>query len=631
MLISYKWLSMYFDKPIPSPEEAAKLFTFHAFEVEGIEKKGENVTLDVKILPDRAHYCLSHRGVAGELSAITGIPLKKMEPKVFPIAKVRDLKIKITEPKLCRRYMGRVIENVEVTESPKFLRDDLAVVGQRPINVVVDNGNGAMFDVGQPLHAFDADKVAGGITVRLAKKGEKITTLDNKDVVLDAETLIIADDDGPLAIAGVKGGKRAEVTKETKNLILESANFEPTNIRKTATRLGIHTDASKRYENEITPDLTSSGMEMLTFFLQYCIKSPFKIGPVVDVYPNLAKQTVIEFDPALPSRVLGVEIDEQKIIELLNRLEIKIEKKGKNLLLAIPFVRLDLQIPEDVVEEIGRLYGYENIKPEPMEKLEKSPAINKNLYYQNKIREILINLGYIEVYTYALQQNGEVELENPLASDKAFLRKDLSALQASLDANVLNAPLLAISDVRIFEIGKVFEKGGREHTALAIGFSPSQKKKREEIIKTEFDTIASALKKGIGDAPKAHNLTSNVMEANLDECVTKLPEPKEYDFAKATEVVYKKPSAYPFIVRDVALFVPSSVTPEEVEKIIKNEIEDLAVKGPTLFDTFEKDGKKSLAFRTVLQSYEKTLSDAEANDVMKKVYSALEGKGWTIR
>ena len=214
---------MYFDKPIPSPEEVAKLFTMHFAEVESIEKKGDNAVLDVKILPDRAHYCLSHRGVAGELSAITGIPLKKIEPKVFPEAKVRELKINIAEPKLCRRYMGRVIENVEVGVSPDWLIADLAVVGQRPINVVVDNANGAMLDVGQPLHAFDADKVVGGITVRLAKAGEKITTLDDKDITLDSETLLIADDESPLAIAGIKGGKRAEVTSATKNLIIESA------------------------------------------------------------------------------------------------------------------------------------------------------------------------------------------------------------------------------------------------------------------------------------------------------------------------------------------------------------------------------------------------------------------------
>ncbi|MDD5068361.1 MAG: phenylalanine--tRNA ligase subunit beta [Candidatus Pacebacteria bacterium] len=631
MLISYKWLTMYFDKPIPSPEEVAKLFTFHAFEVEGLEKKGDNATLDVKILPDRAHYCLSHRGVAGELSAITGIPLKKIEPKVFPIAKVRDLKIKIDEPKLCRRYIGRVIEDVVVTDSPDWLSADLAVVGQRPINVVVDNANGAMFDVGQPLHAFDADKVVGGITVRLAKKGEKITTLDDKDITLDAETLVIADDEGPIAIAGVKGGKRAEVTKETKNLILESANFDPVNIRKTSTRLGIKTDASKRYENEITPELAASGMEMLTFFLQYCIKSPFKIGSLVDVYPHPAKQTVIDFDPSLASGLLGVEISEEKVIELLNRLEIKIEKKGRHLSLTIPFVRLDLEMSEDIVEEIGRLYGYENIKPVPMEKMQKSPTINKNVYYQNKFRDVLTNLGFTEVYTYALQESGEVELENPLASDKSFLRKNLSALQNSLDMNALNAPLLGLTDVRIFEIGKVFDKGAEEHTALGIGFWTGTKKKQKEMIEAEFDKIADAFRKEIGDAPEAHNLTANVMEANLDACIEKLPDPKKYDFAKATEVIYKKPSAFPFIVRDVALFVPSATKEGDVQNIIKQSAGDLVVRGPELFDVFEKGDKKSLAFRLVFQSYEKTLTDSEANGFMEKVYGVLEKEGFELR
>ncbi len=632
MLISYKWLQHYFPKPLPKPEELARLFTFHAFEVEGMEKKGEDTIFDVKILPDRAHYCLSHRGVAGEVAAITGMPITEMLKETdFPkIGKVRDLKIEIKEKKLCRRYIGRVVENVKIEKSSGWLKEFLEAINQRSINTVVDSANFVMFDLGQPLHAFDSDKVKGGIVIRLAKAGEKIITLDNRDVTLDEKTLVIADDEGPLAIAGVKGGKRAEVTEATKNLILESANFEPANIRKTSVRLGIKTDASKRYENEITPVLCEKAMDEFSVFIKTMCKGAI-FGEKVDKYPAPVKPRVISFDPKSASKILGVEIPEEKIIEILRRLEIGVERKSGAFSLTIPDVRLDLEIPEDIVEEIGRLYGYENLKPVPLPETTKKPAINKNFYYQNKIREILTNLGYSEVYTYALQNSGEVELENPIASDKAFLRKDLSALQKSLEMNQINAPLLGVTDIRVFEIGKVFGKDG-EHIALGIGFLPAQKKKAAEISKAEFDMIADEFKKAFGSAPAAHTISTNVMEAPLDEFISQLPEPISYDISYDKQnLVYKKPSPYPFIVRDIAIFVSPEIKSEEVEKIICDNAGNLVVKGPTLFDEFQKADKKSLAFRVVFQSPDRTLTDEEVNKMMEKVYSALKSKNWEIR
>ena len=633
MLISYNWLQAYFPKPLPSPEELAKLFTFHAFEIEALEKKGTDTVLDIKILPDRAHYCLSHRGVAGEAAAILGTPVVEMlKPSEFPKpGKTRPLSIKIEEPKLCRRYIGRVVENVSVGKSSGWLKDLLEAIGQRSINTIVDSANFVMFDLGQPLHAFDADKVKGGITVRLAKGGERIVTLDNKDVALDEKTLVIADEEGPLAIAGIKGGKRAEVTESTTNLILESANFEPANIRKTSSRLNIKTDAQKRYENEITPVLADKAMDEFSVFALVAKTDATVFAEKIDVYPSPVASRKISFDPTLAGKLLGVEISEEKILDILKRLEIGVEKKGTHLELSIPDIRLDLEIPEDIVEEIARLYGYENIVPVALPPLGKNVRINKNFYYHTKIRDILTRLGYCEVYTYAFQDYGDVEVENPLASDKRFMRNDLlTGLRNCLDHNNKYLPLLGLSDVRIFEIGKVFTKGSNEHTSLGIGFSTGTRKKQQEIVNAEFQKISLALS-DVFSLLLTAPVGNGAIEINVDENLKNARDPKEISESEVIELVYKKPSAYPFIVRDVALFVSPSVSAESVQKIIAQATGDLVVKGPTLFDRFEKGDKVSLAYRMVFQSYDRTLSDSETNEIMNKVIATLEKEGFEVR
>jgi phenylalanyl-tRNA synthetase beta chain len=263
MKVSRNWLQTYFYSEIPAVDKLSELFTFHSFEVEGVEKieaKGkapEDFVMDVKILPDRAHYCLSHRGVAEEVHVITGMPLKKDRDTGKPPEGNRMIatpKIIIEDNNFCRRYMGRRVEGVKVSESPEWMEKYLEAIGERSINNIVDASNIIMFDIGQPLHIFDADKVRGEIKVRAAHEGEKILLLDGKEVTLKSNDFVVSDDEGPLAIAGVKGGKRAGITAETKNIIIESANFDPTAVRRTSTELNLRNESSKRFENEITPD-----------------------------------------------------------------------------------------------------------------------------------------------------------------------------------------------------------------------------------------------------------------------------------------------------------------------------------------------------------------------------------------
>jgi phenylalanyl-tRNA synthetase beta chain len=687
MLISYNWLKKYFDTELPMPEKIAELFTFHAFEVEGIEKiSGSDLgteaqsdsVFDIKVLPDRAHYALSHRGIASELGAIIGGSVYKAKsslPKGIyvntgAVQEISPVSIKI-EDAACLRYIGRRIEGLTVGKSPSWLAGLLGSIGQRSINLVVDATNFVMFDIGQPLHAFDADKVKGGIVVRQARVGEKITTLDGKDgggkeIVLPLGTLVIADDEGPLAIAGVKGGARAQVTAATKAIILESANFEAASIRRTSTAVGIRNDSSKRFENALTPELAGEAMDLVTRLILGI--SSGKAGPLCDVYPIPQSIQTVAFSVEEISAKLGISISKQDIVDLLARLNITVTTGNSNnnskFIAQIPAERLDLTSPTDLAEEVGRLYGYEKITPAVLSLTGAAP-VNKRFYWEQKVRAILVRAGFSEVYTHTLVSAGPIEIQNPLASDKRALRADLTAgIAKALEFNAHNAPLIGIDRVRIFEIGKVFD-GKSEYLSLVVAVGDLQKsakkKKGAVTVSDEIRAVSEDLSKGLviavlPDAGKSDNnsgkssIGEGIMEINLDTVIDMLPEPGASDvqalrkemFSLAVGRKYRKISPYPFVLRDVAVFVPMStessaaaISSEEVLALIIEQAGDLLVRH-ALFDVFTKkfpDGtmQTSYAFNLVFQSDERTLSDEEVNAVMKKIYDSMSARGWQVR
>ena len=255
MIVSYKWLQRYFDTVLPVPEELAEKLTFGAFEIEGIEKKGDDTMIDVKVLPDRACYALSHRGIAKEISTLFGLemrdPLRASYPELMP--KTKEISINNEDDKCTPYYAAALIKGVKIAPSPVWLKEHLESVGQKSINNIVDATNFVMLDIGTPLHAFDSDKFSGQIGVRAAKDGEKIILLGGQEKTLTKEMTVITDmkADKPIAIAGVKGGMHAELTSATTNVVLEAAKFDPTRTRKTAAALSLKTDASKRFENNI--------------------------------------------------------------------------------------------------------------------------------------------------------------------------------------------------------------------------------------------------------------------------------------------------------------------------------------------------------------------------------------------
>ena len=653
MKISYKWLQGYFEEKLPTPEKLFDLITFSFAEVESMaktsspkedvrptesvsqiqsrEKMGDDTVFDIKVLPDRACYALSHRGVAYEVAAITGFKRKVFDWPKPVVSKTRPLSVKIEAPELCARYMARVIEDITPKDNP-WVGEHLKAIGQRSINPIVDGANIVMFDMSQPLHAFDADKVSGDIVVRRAKVGEHITTLDNREVALDNEVLVIADEKGPLALAGIKGGTKAAVTAATKNLILESASFDPSYIRKTSERLGIKTDASKRFENRFSSDLAATGMADFTALLFEMDKN-LKAGEIIDVYPKPVQALKIETSTEYLTHKLGLELAEAEVLAVAKRLEFEVTKKGKDLIFTPPVFRVDVAIREDVAEEIGRIVGYDKIPATPLPKYSGKFSVQKSFYYEHKVREILVGLGFSEVMTSSFAVKGEVPIAKPLAEDKAFLRTTLvDNLSASVALNMHNIDLLGLNEIKIFEIGKIFSRKG-ETTSLGIlvRFKHGVKNSEllvETLLETIRETLEGQLKISIHEKP-----VKGILEIDLDTALANLPEPKAWDLKpfKFSDKKFEAISVYPFVVRDVAVFVPAEVSSGEVLAIIKKEAGTLLVK-ETLFDEFKKADKTSYAFRLVFESFERTLLDSEINVIMEKITIALNSNsGWQVR
>lgn len=638
MKVSHKWLQHYFDQEIPTPEALADLFTFHSFEIEEVQKINGDTIIDAKILPDRAHYALSHKGIAEEVSVLIGLKLKESLITKKEISAVRDISVKVEDKTFCPRYTARVIENITVDDSDDVTKNRLEAVGSRSINSVVDATNYVMFDLGQPLHAFDADKVKGSIVVRYAAEGEKIVLLDGKEVVLTKSDSVIADEIGPLAIAGVKGGKRAEVTSSTKNIIVESANFNFTAIRKTSVRTGIRNESSKRYENAITPDMTLDAIEKVT---EYILKSSMhaKVGEIIDIYPQPVVRHSINLQPNSVRDSLGISISDEEIVSILKRMHIEVVERGSELILTIPYRRLDLVLPIDIVEEVGRIYGYDKVPDVLFEKRTGDVKINKNFFYTEKIKTFLADHGFSEVYLYSLTNKGDFEVVYPLASDKSFLRKNLTqGIVKSLEMNAQNAPLLGLNKIKVFEIGTVFTKEG-EYTSLAIG---SKHIKKEKGLKEsdEVKLTLTALFEELNLDQKNvvfEESAPGVVELHLTKYLAHLPDPSKstLHFEPLKDITYSPVSVYPFMLRDIAVFVPEDTDPVDVLDVITDNSGQLLVRYD-LFDIFTKqfpDGsvKKSYAYHLVFQSRDRTLTDAEVNAIMEKVTKEMSARQWQVR
>lgn len=636
MKILKSWLQDHIVEKLPDDEKIIEAFTFKSSEVEGSEKvkiDGKDDTVfDLKVLPDRAHYMLSHKGVAYDLCAILNLSLKS--DKIEILKKGDDVLVKV-ESNLCSRYSAVLIKNIKNTQSPKWLKDRLEAIGARSINAIVDISNYAMFDTGQPLHAFDADKLVGSITVRLAKQGESIETLSGQVIELKSHHLVIADDRGPLALAGVKGGKRAEVTLETKNIILESANFNPVSVRKTSLEVGIRNDSSRRFENEITPYLTERGVSKFIKVLKSVVPG-CEIGTISDIYKKLPESWKVSLAHKNIESILNYSISEKKVIDILEKLECAVTSKNGIYEVIPPFERLDLVIPEDIIDEVGRIEGLDKIKS-IVPKLNTNNEFSQEFLLTEKIKDFLVSKGFSEVITRSFTDKGDIEVAYPMASDKNFLRNNIhDNLLQSIELAVKNAPLLGEDEIRIFEIGKIFTKDG-EQTSCVAGIRNIKKKQEKE--KDKIKLVRDELLQELNVSDKTIGLINNidgVLEINID-ALGGLESYKlnSIKIEKGSRLQFVPFSTFPFMTRDIALFVENSVDIEIVKKVIQDSLrlsaKGLLTKGPDLFDQFEKEGKKSLAFRMIFQSNDRTLTIEEVNGFMEKLAVDIKGKGWQVR
>ncbi|MBI5139360.1 phenylalanine--tRNA ligase subunit beta [Candidatus Nomurabacteria bacterium] len=599
MKISYNWLKWYVPE-VPNAEKLADIITYHIAEVETVEKKedGDSV-FDVKILPNRAHDLLSHMGFGKELSSLLNISYTDPTPKYkIPESKTTDLKIEVESDK-CRRYTGRIVKNVKVGPSPEWVVKHLESIGQRSINNMVDAANLVMFNCGQPTHVFDLGKVKEKIVVRLANDGEKLITLDNRDLKLKNSDLIIGDASGILGLAGVKGGKSSEVDLNTKDLIIEVANFDPISIRKSAQSFDLFTDARKRFENDLSPELAPYGMrELSALIAEMCPEAEFE--DVVDIYPQKQEERKLSFRVERISSILGVPISKEDIEGVLKRYNFEYTFNDGVFEIKVPPLRLDLVIEEDMAEEIGRVLGYDKVKGE-LPKINFKPKINEEYEKIKKSREHLLSRGHSEVMTYVFRDKGEVGVMQS-ASDKKFLRSNLTdGLKESFKLNKQNLPLLNTDEVKIFEIGTVFKKSSEE---IHVAYN-----EKDKIIEMTLEDFSKEMQKN-SVAPPASGF------------------PCEHNFSA---FLFKSWSLFPFIARDVAVWVPEGVESSQVLEIIKESMGDLVVRGPELFDQFKKGDKTSYAFRMVFQSHDRTLTDVEVNEVMQKIHEKLKDNGWEVR
>ena len=792
------WIQEHIDDKLPALDTVVDIVSKKSLEVEEVKEIENDVVFEIKVLPHRQHDCFSHRGIAREFCTL--FDLKEKTKNYAVIYGDENISVKVEDAKICPRYIGVKVSNIKVENSKAWLKNKLESLGQRSISNIVDVTNFVMNDIGQPMHAFDADKVSGGITVRKAKEGEKMTTLDQKEIVMRGTETVIADDEGVLALAGVKGGTKAIVDESTKSIIFESANFNAVLTRKSSDFHNIKTDASKRYEAQMTSEYAGVAMDMACNLLKEMLPECV-IGAKVDVYekpeknyracfstretnnllgsnyteeqiikilekekcqvsviensrdiikekalscvdvpykrsasvlydaPNafdcssLVSWLMIEAGYSIPrvsvdqfvfsqeikeedlkigdliftntkeeiskdgtyySQVLGMDVKESPIrtetLEFIPKTKVEhgidhvaiymgegniihtsskigkcvLEKlkesaqfknelyfrrvigEEKRIIATIPFERIDLRIKEDLIEEVGRVIGYDNL-PSVLPTLNRKGVPHKRLYYETKIKNILIQNGFSEIYTYSFGNVGTVEILKGLASDKEKLRADLGrGVLSAIQMNILNAPLLQVETVKVFEFGNVFDTNSEtRHFSIAIDDG-----KKKSLFTDEVDLILSQIKRDLNIKTIEYDTVSGkpyVIEIDFDKLIEPLEEPTQYEHLLQTksEVSYKHFSLYPFIVRDIACFTPASTSWENILTIINKNYNNLIV-SCNLFDTFTKtfeDGtiKKSFAFRLVIQASDKTLTDEEANEISGKIYEALKKAGYEIR
>jgi len=495
MKVLYSWLNDFVNLDV-SPQELAERLTMAGMEVTDMKNIGDDWLLEIEVTPNRPD-CLSVLGIARECALVLG---KRIKPPKIPFIprtsaahiKENSFEVIVKNPQACPRYIARILMDVEIRPAPEFIQERLEKIGLRPINNVVDITNYILFELGQPMHAFDYDKLQGKkIIVRFAHQGEKIITLDDEERTLTPEDLVIADCKRAVALAGIMGGKNTEVSPETKNVLLESAYFDPITIRRSSQRLGINTESSYRFERGVDfINVEQSSLYAVELIRRYCSRNKrvlIHIDKSVDVIKKhipVSRKVVLKFSDV--HKALGIIPSAFWIRKTIQALGCEISGVSKEgLKIQSPSFRQDLKQPIDYIEEIARLYGYDKIPDNQLPDIEVSQEGELEEFgdrrLEEEVRNISQKLGLKEVITYALLSQEEVEkfnfknalsLNNPLSKTYAILRP--SIIPSLLKVAQYNFNHF-VNDVAIFELGKVYGLNDKPWERKTLGILLSGK------------------------------------------------------------------------------------------------------------------------------------------------------------
>lgn len=639
---SKKWINTFLENELPDNKIIIDEMSKKAFEVESVEETSDGDSLfEIKVLPNRVADAMSLEGMAREFSAVLDNPFKNLRPEI-DLEKFTFNNEFIKAGPGVLRLCGFKMTIEKQKETPEWIKDILMKSGGRSINSIADISNLILYYVGQPNHAFDVSKIDGKVSVRHANKGEKLILLGGKEINLQEEDLVVADEKEALDLAGVRGGLKAEVTENSTEFLWIVPNFSNTEIRKASTYHGIRTDSSKIFENGISTDKTKEALGLILATVLE-IYPEAKIEFIFDHLVQVKNAKKVTVNTENIRSYAGVNISNKEIKKLLAKQNFETVDLGENKIEVLPpHERLDIEIEEDVSEEVLRLYGFDNIPSKPLE-LEKNISHDTGFLVESIIKKYLFENSYTEIIGYTFKDFGEVKVKLGLAKDKEFLRQTLiEDLENTFTKNYNFMPLLQMDILKFYEISTVFKNYGEEKHCLIVCDDNKKKSKFLPDLEKIISDLENLLQVKVeilskSEKPAAIEFSiKNIIEKIAKENLNLAFSPIEKDLQS---VKYKPISAYPFIVRDIALFIPENLEESfdfvDLEKNILN-LNLQNVEKIYLFDKFTKnlaDGKTktSIAFRIIFQSYEKTLTDVDVENKMKKVYNYLKENNFEIR
>lgn len=667
MKLSIKWLKKHILFKI-SPELLAHKLTMAGLETENIYKKNGDAILELEVTPNRAD-CLNMIGMVREISAILNLDRKveKIQKTKVPS---KQTNVVVENKDVCRRYFGVVINDVIVKEGSKDIKDKLASVDMRAVNNIVDITNFCLMETGQPMHAFDLDKIEGKrVVVRRAKKGEKIVTLDGVERALDESVLIVADNIKPIAIAGIMGGKNTEVTRDTKNILVESAYFDPVLIRRTARKLGLSSDSSYRFERGVDFEMVEQAMWLAVSMILKDAKGKIFSFKEVKGKPIGVKTTQIRSRLTDINNIIGGNISKTQCLNILKRLDFKVSTtKGDGFLITPPLFRKDITDLVDIVEEIARIIGYDNL-PMSLPNIKPGQILPlKRAVVLEKIKTILTAQSMNEAITFSLMSEKVVnqtfedvdklvKITNPLSLDQEVMRP--SMLPSLLNVLQFNVNRFQ-KNIRLFESGKIYKPNKEKEALGIILFGEKEGDWRSEgkgsmdfydikgVVECILDGVGlkersgiktqhSFLTKGVQSEIQVGKISMAVVGEVSQEVLRRwgINQDGVYFAEIDLEAVYSQANLvkkfqniveYPVMTRDVSLAVAKSVLFTEIQETVFQAGEDIfkeiIFKEEYLGEKIE-EGCRGLVFSLIYQSDHRTLTEEEVSAAHQKILTAL--------